>query len=242
MKKQLLAGAASLVFAVTPVLSTFAEAPQAGTADGYFTGSKDVTVGQVDETVYSVDIDWGDMAFDWKYDWKTNEHNFQPKMVCTSGGVYDEEHFIAYRDSFGLYTGLCETPVSATDEFAVETTYSYYSYDTIRVKDYTANGRLKVSASFASTDDYEWVTGKIGDWSTHCSKAPEENMTCSRNFNNHEDGSLLYNSTNVDTHGAYRLLLGSFKLEKIPGMGNTEPIATGDKIGTITLDITPDLN
>ena len=72
MKKALILATilGSLLPAIMPAFGAYAVDSQ----------SHDVTVGEVDETIYSVDIYWGgDLAFDWKYDEETNSHDFRAK-------------------------------------------------------------------------------------------------------------------------------------------------------------------
>ena len=79
MKKSLICGIASLALAAAPALSTF--------ATGLGSQTQDIMAGEVDETIYSVDISWGDMTFDWKYDYSANTFGFATKIVCSEIGI-----------------------------------------------------------------------------------------------------------------------------------------------------------
>ena len=236
MKKRLLAGAASLVMAATPMLGVFA-------TDISVTGdaSKDVTVGQVDETIYSVDITWGDdMAFDWKYNALYNKYVFvSAKTLCRL--ISEEEDDLAYLAEIGnLFapaapptTGGCAEPIAVADVDPTQTRYTtnipmgYRMY----AKDNSVNGKVKVKASFTAESDYSWVKGVFSEGGPLYTYANSW-ITYTEN-----DGSFY--KLNANDEEAYV----NFHLETKPDAEyDASSVAAGDKIGTITLDITPDLN
>ena len=220
-----------------PLANTFALDP------GSYT--QEVTVGEVDETIYSVDINWGDMTFDWKYNAITNNFDFEPHHPCqailyrddadseldeakSAGKIYSDEHCSS------LETG----------DLIGGSVY-YWLMDNIpggqiSVDDRSINGRVSVSASFTSEDAYNWVIGKFGVWTTDGGgNSPTGDYYL---FNEFSDGifpqtGVIYNSSSI----IGRSFSGSLKLEKnsqsqIP----FESISSDDKIGTVTLTISPD--
>lgn len=238
MKKTLVASAVALAMAAAPAFSAFAEAPQAGTGDGYFMGVKEVSVGEVDETVYSVDINWGDMIFDWKYDEATNSFNFQQRRgpgqaVSTMPDGYvwlnnEKDKGYIYED---------ESCKNAFDgEIVSDTTYYwcpiYSASGAVRLVDNSTNGRLKAVASFSSSDGYGWVTGRFGLW--------EMDTEGVLTFNESENGELQqYTDTNWDgSSTTYTMINLDLKKNREPS--NSELISANDTIGFITLHIEPD--
>lgn len=232
MKKSLIAGVASLAFAATPVLGVFAEAPQASNANGDMVGAHDVTVDEVDETVYSVDINWGDMAFDWKYNDSTNTFSFAKKYTCTAVGVGSSggEDPDTFPSSDNLFQDdACTEPVTVPSSAS-----SFYAklsnLSTIDVTDSTVNGRVKAKASFSPEDNYSWVTGKFSSIA-HV----DNNNTFSQDLDN---GYLEA----VAAGQGSRLLNGVLYLEGDNTHVTSDAVHAGDKIGTVTITIEPDLN
>ena len=80
MKRTIAAGAASLLVAAIPIFGAYAIDSQ----------SHDVTVGDVDETIYQADIYWGDFTFDWKYDEDTSTYDLQASLQCKDLKGLDE--------------------------------------------------------------------------------------------------------------------------------------------------------
>ena len=219
--------------AATPVFSAFAEAPQAGAGDGYFMGSKDVSVGEVDVTIYSVDIDWGDMTFDWKYNADTNEFNFEPHFICSANANNDAMRpSLEWLQSKGRLYSDENCTTLATGEL---TNATYYGSDVkdgrIYIRDNSVNGMIKSVATFTAADGYEWIDGEIGDWSLG---ADLEYSV----FTAFEDG-VLRDST--DGFGN-KIEIGFLKLNKNSNPASFDFITPEDKIGTITINIEPDLN
>ena len=222
MKKSIICGAASLAFAATSVVSAFAVGPG--------TQTNDVTVGEVDETIYSVDISWGDMAFDWKYNEETNEHNFELPKECIEltydgyGALFNGkvENQKMFNDN--TCSSLVSNPVEGNQYFAER-----HINDRIVVSDNSENGHILAQASFASEPDYEWVTGTIINYPVVWEDYIEEL----------EDGML---PCWIDTEFGESTCVGYLKLEKNNLYTTSSNINAGDKIGTITLTISPDTN
>lgn len=167
MKKSLALGMASLALAVAPVFNVFAEEPQ----EGNLGESHDVTVGEVDETVYSVDIDWGDLSFDWKFDWASNSFNFKAHPRCLGWGVdygtyatgWNEEWLQSMQRAGRLYSdeGCSVKYEGELQQDAPAYTTSETPGNYIMVEDTSINGRLFAMAEFVPSDGYDWVTGKF---------------------------------------------------------------------------------
>ncbi len=240
MKKILMCGVASLALAAIPVFGAFAEAPQSGNSEtGYFVGSKNATVGDVDETIYSVDLTWGDMVFDWKYDENTNGFNFQEQpgvkqLVSTMGDGFDwltnekDKGFI-YEDE------SCRTRF--TGEIADGVSYywcpAYDASGVVKLSDNSINGRVKATASFTPSDDYDWVTGRFGLWEMNSG-----NLV----FNESENGEFQqYVDTNWDGSSVVYTML-DLKLEKNEEALGSTSVSTSDRIGTVIISIEPDLD
>lgn len=239
MKKALLAGAASLALAAMPALGVFAETPTNGTHD--------VTVGEVDQTVYEVDITWGDMTFDWKYNSEANTFNFKPakSSECISAGslqgieFYDQVFYDLQNDKNLFSDSTCSTLTEG--ELSEGVTYYKKSYtNNIAVVDYTENGRVAVSASFAPEDSYNWVRGKIGYMQDTCTR--EEAIAGADCQKEYVDGFAPAMKVLPGGSGYAPVYLSNLYLEKISDPANPELITTADKIGTVTINITDGTN
>lgn len=222
-----------------PLANTFAE--------GTGSQTRDVTVGEVDETVYSVDINWGDMTFDWKYDRATNSFDFKAHHACQAA-VYNSnttDTFVDEAKNIGrLYS---DTNCSLLETGELIDSNIYYILEDVPdgqvvVDDYSTNGKVKVSASFTPEDGYSWVTGKFGVWRTAGGgNPPFGDYTEFNEFTNGvfpEDGVIYTGETILG-----RSFSGHLNLEKNTQTEiSTNSISTSDKIGTVTITIEPDLN
>ncbi len=236
MKKSLLACAASLALAATPVLGAYAIDSQ----------SHDVTVGDVDETVYSVDINWGDLSFDWKYDEETNSFDFEAPLGCisTEGLPYwsgmDSTQFL--QDAHGLALVFadenCTTPYYG--DLSSGTTYmKIHPKNRIIVLDYSTNGSVSATMSFAAESNYDWVEGKTA---FNYAVSPSGKVHF---INNPSEASEdeIYPGFGAGSTGPDAPLIPLSTLFYIKKAANTDTstktINANDKIGTITINITP---
>lgn len=224
MKKSLICGIASLALAAAPALSTF--------ATGLGSQTQDIMAGEVDETIYSVDISWGDMTFDWKYDYSANTFGFATKFVCSEigiGAAPGEEPV----DPMSVFDDLFQDD-ACTEPAAAPYSGPFYarllSLGTIDVDDSSVNGRIKARASFSPEDDYSWVTGRFS------SVLYVDN---DGNFSQDLDDGYLEATAGGPS---YRHLNGVFYLEGDNAHVTSDAVHAGDKIGTVTLTIEPDLN
>ena len=244
MKKSIICGIAAFAMAATPMFSVFAEAPQAGTADGYFMGSKDATVGEVDETVYSVDLNWGDMVFDWKYNPITNGYAFVSNTICQMPAELDVQYLSIIGNLYSDYA--CTEAVKSDGPIELEGhNYSSMipSFSTIKLQDNSINGKVKARASFAPSDNYSWVNGVFSDLAL-------------------SNPRYVYTTNTFDSYeasdGTFKSGMGSIPLPGEPLRQNSyvlfhleideeaeydaNSVSPNDKIGAITINIEPDLN
>ena len=241
MKKSLIAASAALALASMPVFGAYAIDPQ----------SHDVTIGSVDETVYSVDIEWGEnMVYDWKYNENTGSYGFKARLGCQ--GWYADNttgpYLRALANSNSLYSDEnCEVPFTGTvDEEGFD---RYYVKDNvgghISVRDYSQNGKVSATASFTPTEKYNWVEGKFANFA---------NMTAFGDILYYDDLSEIANNTApigpsinvvlcVGACDEISRIDKTLYLEKAAGADvDSHSISTSDKIGTVTINITPDYN
>ena len=238
MKKSLLATSAALALASVPVIGAYAIDPQ----------THDVTVGSVDETVYSVDIDWGaDMVYDWKYGTDSRTFGFKARVSCQPWSAFADinSYLTALADSGGLYSDAnCSTPHTGT----VTNGETYYAKDKIggkiSVTDFTQFGKVSATASFSPTSSYSWVVGNFANFG---------NVTIGGDILYYNDLSEIANVTPIGPSFNSALCVGScgpltrlekyLYLEKAANASiDSQSINTSDKIGTVTINITPDYN
>lgn len=209
-----------------PLSNTFAE--------GTGSQTRDVTVGEVDGTIYSVDINWGDMIFDWKYNEETNRFGFQHHSICHAVSTVADgiDWLESEKNNGNIYSDESCMNVF-TDEIAYNTTYYYRvsrSEAVMDVTDRSTNGKVKVKASFTPTDNYSWVSGRFSSIAYLA-----EQGGYSQDL---DDGYLKAVAGNqVST-----VLNGILYLEGDNTHVTSDAVHAGDKIGTITLTIEPDLN
>lgn len=249
MKKSLICGAASLVMAAAPMFA-FAEAPQAGTADGYMEGTHDVTVGEVDEPLYSVDINWGDLSFDWKYNKTTNDFSFKAYSDCYETAIMpDGREWIEQQQANNVLfsNDACTEPY--TGNIQDGTTY-YYTEEllgrNITLVDWSVNGKIRADISFATENKYSWVTGLFGtEIGTGYDPDSGLDVPFVPQFAAFEDGNFLHQETvEYDEDGKIGIHYGAIlKLDKNPDATvSAGSVVSGDKIGTVTISISPDID
>ncbi|MBR6964761.1 hypothetical protein IKH83_00380 [Candidatus Saccharibacteria bacterium] len=244
MKKILPAIAMSAFLAAMPVMGAFAIDSQ----------SHDVTIGSVDEATYDIDIIWDDdMVFDWKYDRASNSFDFKARRSChqygpmSQGSIEVLENYITASKNYGLLYSDENCSVAYTGSELDLENNSYYIKDTVGghvlVADLSDNGSVSASVSFEAEDNYNWVTGNFANFANV--EASYKNDVFYYN-----DPSELTNSgktvglvTNaalcVNICGPY-VLDKYLYLEKAAGATvDSQSVTTSDKIGTVTINITP---
>ncbi len=203
-----------------PLANTFAEG-------GTDSESQDVTVGEVDVPIYSVDIEWGDMVFDWKYNEETNEYNFESPKQCEAF-IYSGEATEQKMYSDNTCSSLVSNPVGSNTYYRKE-----HGNDRVAVYDESENGQIKARVSFTPEAKYAWITGKIGEYTYYPNGDDYD-------FEEYENGVLQVRGS----RGLAPAYLGELKLEKNANSSTDKysSISKDDKIGTITITIEPDLN
>lgn len=236
MKKSLFAGAASLLLTAMPVLGAYAIDSQ----------SHDVTVGDVDAPVYSVDINWGDLSFDWKYDEETNSFDFEAPLECASteslpywNGM-DSTQFLQNAHDLSLLFAdeNCTSPYYG--DLSSATTYmKMFPKNRIIVLDYSTNGSVSATMSFAAESNYDWVEGKTAPYYAISSSGKVH-------FINNPSEALedeIYPGLGAGSTGPDAPLVPLSTLFYIKKAANTDTstktVSANDKIGTITINITP---
>ena len=255
MKKTIICGLACLSMASMPTFGAFAATFGGDPDTGYFTGTRDAYVGEIDETVYSVDLNWGSMTFDWKYAKDLNRYRFESSRTC-DGVIYkhDDNSTGKQFETGGIYSDAnCTTviedePADGTIVHVKENPGSWVS-----VKDNSTNGKVKVLASFTPTQKYDWVTGEFVAGGSFTDGSSLAHMNISKD-NQLEVGTELYyyfgesygdgviptlDSARAGVDGMhYAHLMLRTKAET--DLSNVD-IATHDSIGRVTINIEPDM-
>ena len=183
MKKNLF----KLFAGVSIFASLFAVNVQAlGVEEGNNSASESVTVGSVQTPVYSVDISWGDFAYDWVYDSSTGEYYWEPSNVesCVQAlpSVYDENAYTAAVNEGNIYSdSSCSTPTSSVAYDDIEYTVVFTKViapgaSNINISDASTAGQIVPSVSWTPSTGYDWVTGKFNysDCSFECVSIDDE--------------------------------------------------------------------
>lgn len=198
-----------------------------------FNDTKDVVVGNIDTTVYSVDVHWSGFSYDWKYDKETNKFGFKSSIGC-EGYKVTSDTFQDWIDA-GEKVYLDNQCTSLqTGDFVAENTYyrktNVNGY--VSVADNSVNGRIKAKVGFTPSNSYDWVSGKFyqGYIFTPSTESIEYGNELVNNYL-----SLVSNFS-----GSSRLLHGILKLEVNDKYNGSETIETGATIGTVTLEISED--
>lgn len=190
-------------------------------------GSKTVTVGNVDETIYSVDISWGSMEFDYLYSPALLDHYFMYKTECKAHEGYDGVADIAREMHSLFYDSSCQTSAedAASGLHNDDTFYILEKSGSIIVEDKSVNGAIEAAVEFTPSANYSWVDGNFYSnygISLYGGAGYREPL--------HRDGYL----ETID-----RFHFGELELTKNYGAGNDKVINANDVIGTVTVTISP---
>lgn len=236
MKKALTTILGSLLLAIVPAFGAYAIDSQ----------SHDVTVGEVDEPVYSVDIYWDDLIFDWKYDEEANSYGFRARKSCFvmqgDNAFHGDWHGIGIQDylSIAKGAGLVYSDSECTNVYYgdIDPGTMYYSRIGVKnqviVTDLSTNGSLSATMSFTPEENYNWVVGKT---------ASIASVTTDGRVHYYNDPNDVPNNelwqTNTFSNPIY-LIQDYFYLEKAPNTDlSTKTVSANDKIGTLTINLTP---
>lgn len=184
--------------------------------------SYDVTVGSVAVPVYSVDIKWGAMSFDWTYNTQIQDYEWTRSKIETCGHAspmgqmgsalpkefdtfyyqtYTEEEFNELKANNQIYSDdTCQT-------VATEVTYEnfgmnmYYTIQNTEAKssftilDNSTSGAIVPSVRWNSATGYDWTLGefKYVYNETSCSE-----VTSSEELESLKQASALYTSNSCD--------------------------------------------
>ncbi len=174
--------------------------------------TKNVYVGESSDPIYSADIFWGDFQYNW------DNYAFKPAFRCDKNG----ESYAG-----GLMGGLFSDSNCANEYQGDDYTDAY----TWRGIPFIIVGSASVNASVSFTPDssYSWVTGKFYS-----------------NYNINTQTRTLSFSDLITNGQVPRQLVGELwaflDLEVTNAAEHSGSVASGDKIGTITLTLTPNTN
>lgn len=218
------------------------------------TSTKNVTVGDVEEPIYSVEIHWSDMKFDWKYQEYTKQFEFTSTVSCIPVTIAEERaaelnsKSNSYLRNFGLYSdNECSSVVDDPVYVAGNTYYERSNYPEIFVIDNSINGQVKAKATFSPSSKYNWVYGTLADgWGCLAHEAfggLEDYCSygvSSENESLLSNGYLPYNSRYSEEIGS-RVLQAYMTLQYDTASSQTHNVVKDELIGTVTLEISPDL-
>ena len=245
MKKSLKAGLCASLLALplfAGVSNTF--------ATGLGSENQAVTVGNVENTVYSVDIIWGDMTHDWVYHDGMGAFTFKPRTSCTKYYIHPvagnvNNRIIGLANNQGrLYSDSeCTEPIenvfasTPSGDNLYPPDSAVYIKDvsgSIMVYDDSQNGKVKAQVSYTAASGYSWAQGSFVDHCTrlelgYCLKPDIDTME-GNTLENDYLSSMGLNSRN--------LLYGHLVLSGIGVLGEYE-VTSGDTVGNVTVTVSP---
>lgn len=224
-----------------------------------FNDEKTVVVGEVDTTVYQVDIEWGNFSYDWKYDRDTNKFGFKANLGCEGAGQMGDGNLITesleyFKSNNLLYSdNTCST--LQTSELVDGT--AYYAKTQVggfvRILDESVNAKIKANASFTPSQDYGWISGKFYKSLTFSPVSGKIQY-----FNQISDGYLSENTDPIPefeepleiqtilrgfdqpTSEYHRAFTAWLSLDVNDQVIQSNTITSEDVIGTVTIQISQD--
>ena len=200
-----------------------------------FNDSKTVTVGNVETPVYSVDVAWGSLAYDWKYNKDMNEFEFKASLGCEGYVMSSGDTTLqSYKEQEILYSdNKCTT--KQTSNLVNGTTYYLKSGvgGEISVIDNSTNGKVKAAVQFTPSQKYNWVSGKF--FGSYSFGLATEDIDY---FDEITNGYL----PEVQGGLSIRKLRGWLKLDVDSNYTDAKTVKSGETIGTVTVAIIQDTN
>ena len=152
------------------------------TEEGNNSVDADVTVGNVEAPVYSADLYWESLSFDWVYDNSTKSFDWAPTPICTffypEDGMTFEDAFASGMSIYGDST--CSTKAETYDESIQEYYYLRERENVfINITDLSQSGEIVPSVEWNSSEKYNNVIGKISYYDSDksvCSVIESEEM------------------------------------------------------------------
>jgi len=157
-----------------------------------------VTVGNVagsTGTVYSVDIEWGDLSFDWTYNSSTSQYEWsnESKEVCEPAEL-SEGSFVSSNSSYVYYQNSNCTTRFIGEVHAGQTIYQKANKaHSIKIYDYSKNGYVKPSLSWRSAVKYDYTTATFKYEANRCQVIPA--ATLQQYINNYSGYTVFTDST-----------------------------------------------
>ena len=221
-----------LFASVSIFASLFAVNVQAlGVEEGNNSASESVTVGNVQTPVYSVDISWGDFAYDWVYESSTGEYRWEPSDVesCVRAlpSVYDENAYTAAINEGNIYSdSSCSASTNSVAYADIESTTVFTKVtapgaSNINITDASTAGQIVPSVSWTPSTGYDWVTGKFdyADCSFECVSIDDEESfnTAYQVYTDNTCSSSVDKSTVSYQANTYYTKVGGCVYESITG-------------------------
>jgi len=228
--KKLLMG----IFGLTLLLplGVFAEVADIDSVEeGNNSANAEVTVGNVAVPVYSVELTWMNLSFDWVYDSENNTYGWVSTPSCEGYPPYGEGINIetdireALASGKKLYTNnTCTNQIYEYDETVEEYYYSYTVPTMIEIVDRSENGAIQPSITWNSTDEYSYVNGKFSYYGNHieCAVVNDEDESeylITKNITIYDDNNCNNIAENVQEY-----IENKYYVFKTVGTDYTTPI------------------
>lgn len=161
---------------------------------------QNVVVGEVETPVYSVDITWGDMTFDYVYNEATQEFEWQEQITCTKISEQQKDYY----QNLKIFTNsTCTSLLVNKDDYTFDDlVYSEYYYSSssegagqISILDNSENGGIIPSLYWESSEKYNYVNGKFQYIGPMCGLVSESDFDYVKN-NLYTDSSCTIKNTN----------------------------------------------
>ena len=143
-------------------------------AEGLDDFDVNVAVGEVDAPVYDVEITWGSLKYNWKYNDTTNKHEWVAEQASNCDRYFLDSTERDNWENIELYTdSTCQTKVA--DDVTFDEAYNDMKNDvkpyfalgakieqnTIQIKDYSENVRVGATLKWNAAENYNWTNAEF---------------------------------------------------------------------------------
>lgn len=144
--------------------------------NGGTTGS--VVVGEVATPVYTANIFWDDLTFDWTYDNDTNSFGWTPASLCEREYVMVEDpEFEAKLAEGKIYTdATCSTVTTERTEDDVYYSVRDREHVYLTIEDLSENGQIVPSIEWNAEANYSYTTGTFEIRDERCIAVDREDV------------------------------------------------------------------
>ena len=153
---------------------------------------KNVVVGEVETPVYSVDITWGNMEFDYVYNEVTGKYEWKSELTCEKLESWDKDTYnLGWNDIYSDESCTNSATYSSFEEALDSNAYKGYDdiSSSIVITDNSVRGHVAPKLYWTSESDYDYVIGEFYGDGFECGLIEEDKFPYYKDFAIYSDAA-----------------------------------------------------